>query len=165
MRSQYHLLRDMETEAAPTLALSNTITSDTAKTQETGGHLAPCFSCSPADSPGPSKNPCPAGHTSASNPHGNRLPYPSTYRRGIATARTKPLAPPYAKLLITAHASLWRATQPPTLQPRRFVNNNKKRLRFMLEWCRIMAPRQIKGRARGATNTSRPYAGAIPPTQ
>ena len=41
MRSPNHSLKDMETGAVPTLALSNTSTSNTAKTQETGGHTRP----------------------------------------------------------------------------------------------------------------------------
>ena len=41
MRSPFPSLKDIETGAAPTLALSNTSTGNTAKTQETGGHLRP----------------------------------------------------------------------------------------------------------------------------
>ena len=40
----------------------------------------------------------------------------------------------------------------------------KNCLHLSRKWCRIVAPRQIKGRAQDATNTPRPYAGAVPPT-
>ena len=60
MRSPFPLLNDMETGTAPTLALSNTSTSNTAETQETGDHTRPpVFSCSPADRPGPCPRPMP----------------------------------------------------------------------------------------------------------
>ena len=41
----------------------------------------------------------------------------------------------------------------------------KNCLHLSRKWCRIVATRQIKGRAQDATNTPRPYAGAVPPTQ
>ena len=103
MRSQYHSFKDMETGTAPTLALSNTSTSNTAETQETGGQTRPpVFSCSPMFRYGPAlRIPRPrkdmrersGSHPSASNPHGARLPHSSTLRRGDCDGADKTFGP------------------------------------------------------------------------
>ena len=98
-------------------------------------------------------------------PTGASLLHSSPDRWGIATARTKPLTRLMSNSRQPSTPRPWRATQSPTLQPRRFVNSNKKRLRFMLEWCRIMAPRQIKGRTWSVPAPHAPMRETGPPTQ
>lgn len=62
--------------------------------------------------------------------------------------RKHPIDPP---MIRQAAAPLWQ--------------QEKNCLHLSRKWCRIVATRQIKGRAQDATNTPRPYAGAVPPTQ
>ena len=62
--------------------------------------------------------------------------------------RKHPIDPPMSR---QAAAPLWQ--------------QEKNCLHLSRKWCRIVATRQIKGRTQGATNTPRPYAGALPPTQ
>lgn len=62
--------------------------------------------------------------------------------------RKHPIDPPMSQ---QAAAPLWQ--------------QEKNCLHLSRKWCRIVATRQIKGRAQDATNTPRPYAGAVPPTQ
>ena len=127
MRSQYHLLKDMETGTAPKLTLSNTNASDTAKMQETGGHTRPpVFSCSPSAHPSPApKSHAPQGIQVPAIPTGASLPHSSTDRRGIATARTKPLAPPCTQPRQPPTPHPWRAAALPTISISTFTTTTR----------------------------------------
>ena len=86
MRSQYHTLKDMETGTAPTLALSNTDTGNTAETQETGGRTRPpVFSCSQIDRSSPSpKKPMPRRASKRQqSPRGPICPIPQPIGGGL----------------------------------------------------------------------------------
>ena len=128
MRSPSHSFKDMETGTAPTLALSNTDTSNTAETQETGGHTASCFFMPIANRAPVSRPPshAPQGIQAPAIPTGTSSPHSSTVRRGIATARTKPLTPPYAQLPTTAHVSSVAGHPLPHPAQRHFQQHQKK---------------------------------------
>ena len=133
MRSPNHLLKDIETGTAPTrhfLTLTRATQPKSKKQEATPGPLF--FSCFPIARTLSRKDmrERSGSHPSASNPHGASLPHSSIVRRGIATARTKPLAPPYAKLPTTAHVSPVAGHQLSRPAQRRF-HHHKKHLRFL----------------------------------
>ena len=105
MRSPNHLLKDMETGTAPTRHFLTPVRATQPKRKKQEANPGPLFLYAPRWAA-----PCPPSHApqgiqAPAIPTGASLPHTSTCRRGIATARTKPLAPPYAHLPTTAHVS------------------------------------------------------------
>ena len=90
------------------------------------------------------------------NPHGGQRPELASSSAGDCTERTHlwPRLAPRADNCPGSTRGGPPASRPPT-SPLYYKNS----LRLSRKWCRIVAPRQIKGRAQGATNTLRPYAG------
>ena len=101
---------------------------------------------------------CPAGHTSDAIPTG---PAPRACRpsAGDCMERNQPLAPPYASAPITTQAPPVAGHPVPASATPLYCKNT---LRLTLKWCRIVAPRQIKGRAWRVRSSPRPYAGDAP---
>ena len=107
MRSPNHSLKDMETGTAPTRHFLTQYEQHSRNARNRRPTPAPCFIMLPSGPPPLLRPPshAPQGIQAPAIPTGTGLPHSSTVRRGIATARTKPLTPPYAKLPTTAHAS------------------------------------------------------------
>lgn len=114
MRSPNHSLKDMETGTAPTRHfLTPTRATQRKRKKQEAEPRPPVFSCFPiASTTSPTKKPHVPGRICESvaariqapaTPTGSSCPIPQPIGGGIATARTKPLAPPYAKLPTTAH--------------------------------------------------------------
>ena len=158
MRSPFPSLKDMETKTAPArhFLTPGRVTQPRRKKQEAGTR-PPVFSCSPAGPPRPqpSKPHAPQGIRATQSPRGQRpgLASPSV---GDCMERNQPLAPPYARGAATAQAPPVAGRPVPASATPLYCKNT---LRLTLKWCRIVAPRQIKGRAQGVTSTPRPYAG------